>query len=305
MSKTLYISVVLSTYNEETYIEKSVRSILNQSYPYFELIVVNDGSTDNTLNILKSIVDERLIILDKENSGLPDSLNYGIQRAKYDWIARMDGDDIAEPTRFADQIEAIHDGLGVIGGQYRAIDSEGKYISNNLSTKPLTSFRCKLELILGRSPFAHPTVLIRKDLIKEFGGYDTNFKAAQDVELWMRLAPSTNMINLDKQVLNYRFHNNNISSKRKDLQRKLTFIGFMKYALSIRRPLSPSEFENFEDFLNKKGLITKNVILFDRSHSLGGIQRLIGISLYYFWRFLLLIKYRTLSKYYVKSILIK
>lgn len=300
-----YLSVVLSTYNEEKYIAKSIQSILDQTYPYFEFIIVNDGSTDGTLDVVRSFDDPRIIIIDKPNSGLPDSLNKGIEKAQYDWIARMDGDDIAEPTRFENQIRYIDDAVGVIGGQFREIDEDGNYRSQNISRKPLTSGKCKRWILFGMSPLAHPSVLVRKSLLQEFGGYDANFKAAQDIELWSRLSPSTTIINIPDVVLKYRKHSNNITNKRQELQRKLTFMGFLKYALKIRKPLNKSEFKRFEDIFANNGLLEKNARFFESSHSCTGIKRPILLVLYYAWRLQLLLRLRLRYKSYSKQILSK
>lgn len=299
----IYLSVVLSTYNEEKYIAKAIRSILDQTYPYFELIIVNDGSTDGTLDVVRSFEDPRIFIVDKPNSGLPDSLNKGIEKSKYDWIARMDGDDIAEPTRFENQIKYIEDSVGVIGGQFRVIDENDNLRSSNVSKKPLTTSKCKRWILFGMSPLAHPSVLIRKSLLQKYGGYDANFKAAQDNELWGRLSPSTRIINIPDVVLRYRKHNNNITSKRQDLQRKLAFMGFLKYVLKIRKPLSVEEFERFEGVFTSNRLIEKNAKYFEASHSCIGVKRPIYLVLYYAWRLLLFVKLRLRYTSYQKQIL--
>lgn len=288
----IYLSIVLSTYNEEKYIAKSIQSILDQSYPYFEFIIVNDGSTDNTLQIIKSFVDSRIVIIDKPNTGLPDSLNEGIKAAKYDWIARMDGDDIAAPNRFETQVQYIDDSVGVIGGQFKTIDENDKLSNTSISSKPLKYSTCKWWLLLGMSPLAHPTVLIRKSCLLEHGGYDTNFRAAQDMELWGRLSPDVKIINIPESVLFYRKHSNNISNKRKGLQMQLTFLGFLKYVLQIRRPLNADEFIKFKNYFEDKCLIQKNESLFDWSHNGRGLLRKIKIIIYYLWRLQLIIKYR-------------
>lgn len=302
MNNTIYISVVLSTFNEERYISESIQSILNQSYPYFEFIIVNDGSTDNTLNIIKSFNDPRIIVIDKPNSGLPDSLNIGIENAKYDWIARMDGDDIAEPTRFETQVKYINKTVGVIGGQYISIDENGNELTGNISAKPLSYHTCKRWLLLGMSPIAHPTVLIRKSCLKKYGGYDTNFKAAQDIELWSRLSPNVEIINVPEKVLKYRHHSNNITNKKKELQRKLTFLGFMKYILRIRKPLTKTEFSQFENFFSNNGLIQRNDKYFTLSHKGVGVIRSIKLVSYYMWRLMLVLKYRYCRSSIIKKI---
>ena len=304
IKEPVYISVILSTYNEEKYIGKSIQSILDQTYPYFEFIIVNDGSTDSTLQIVKSFTDPRIVIIDKPNSGLPDSLNKGIESAKYDWIARMDGDDIATPDRFERQVSYIKDDSGVIGGQFISINEMGNPISGKVSNKPLTYAKCRYALLFGMSPLAHPTVLVKKELLIKYGGYDVNFRAAQDVELWSRLVPFVKIINIPDQILYYRQHTNNITNKRKDLQRKLAFLGFMKYVLKLRRPLTSEEFNRFEQVLSKKSLIQRNDKYYLWSHETNGHMRVVKLLMYYMWRLLLILKYRLTRPLVIREILI-
>lgn len=304
MNKPIYLSVILSTYNEEKYIAKSIQSILDQTYPYFEFIIVNDGSTDSTLQIVRSFSDPRIVVIDKPNTGLPDSLNKGIECAKYDWIARMDGDDIAMPNRFERQINYIKKESAIIGGQFISINEDGNAISGKISRKPLTYAKCKFALLFGMSPLAHPTVLIKKELLVQYGGYDVNFRASQDLELWCRLVSFANMVNISDPILFYRQHNNNITNKRKDLQRKLAFLGFMKYVLKLRRPLTSEEFQRFENVLSKNQLIQRNGKYFIWSHEGSGHLRVIKLMVYYVWRLLLIIKYRIIRPFIIKDILV-
>lgn len=304
MNEPIYISVVLSTYNEEKYIAKSIQSILDQTYPYFEFIIVNDGSTDSTLQIVKSFTDPRIVVIDKPNSGLPDSLNRGITAAKYDWIARMDGDDIATHDRFERQVSYIKEDSAVIGGQFISINEMGDPISGKVSNKPLSYAKCRSALFFGMSPLAHPTVLVKKELLIKYGGYDVNFRAAQDVELWSRLVPFVKIINIPEPILFYRQHTNNITNKRKDLQRKLAFLGFMKYVLKLRRPLTSEEFNRFENVLSNKSLIQRNDKYYKWSHDGKGHARTVKLLMYYMWRLLLIFKYRLIRPLVIKEILV-
>ena len=289
----IYLSVILSTYNDEKYISDCITSILNQTYPYFELIIVNDGSTDSTLEIIKSFKDERIVLVDKPNSGLPDSLNKGISISKYDWIARMDGDDVAEPDRFEKQIQYLNDSVDIIGGQYKTIDSDGNYTTGEISRKPLSNFVCKCWLFFGMAPIVHPTAIIRKSLLDKYGQYDINFKAAQDLELWSRLAPTARMINCKDVVLKSRSHTSSITSSRSGLQRDLAFLGYLKYVLRIRQTLTDTQFDRlcstFGDY------VEKNKIFYDKSHNHSNRIRFIYIVFYYIWRVMLLLRLRISS----------
>lgn len=282
----------MSTYNEERFISESISSILQQTYPYFELVVVNDGSTDSTLEKIKAFQDNRIVLIDKPNSGLPDSLNKAISISRYDWIARMDGDDIAEPDRFEKQVKYLTERIDILGGQYKTIDENGDYITGKVSKKPLSSFKCKTWLLLGMSPLVHPSVIIRKSLLDKYGPYDINFRAAQDLELWSRLAPTARIKNCKEVVLKSRNHNNSITSSRASLQRELAFLGYLKYVLRIRQPLSPMQFSNFYQLFKGNGLIDKNNLLFEKSHKIKGRIRALYILFYYLWRLSLLLRLR-------------
>ncbi len=97
------ITVLLPTFNSGEYLSTSIKSILEQTYTDFEFLIVDDGSTDSTENIVKSFKDKRIKYLKKKRTSLPDTLNYGLKHAKYEWIARMDADDFALPNRLEEQ----------------------------------------------------------------------------------------------------------------------------------------------------------------------------------------------------------
>lgn len=290
MKEPVYISVVLCTYNDERYIKSSVDSILNQTYPYFELIIVNDGSTDNTFTILKQIEDERIRIINKPNTGLADSLNEGVKAAKYQWIARMDGDDISLPNRLEVQIKLIDSGASVIGGQFYVIDENSKYKSKMPSNNPLSPLRSKLYVMLGWNPLAHPSALISKNALSMVGGYDPNFSASQDMDLWFRISKKHKIINTKEVVLLYRKHSNNISNGRKDIQIKMAFIAYIKRALGINRVLSPNEFRILQENQLISSLICKNHDYVKGLEGLKSIKRALVLVRYYAWRFWIFVR---------------
>jgi glycosyltransferase involved in cell wall biosynthesis len=125
------VSVVMSVYNNESYIREAVESVLNQSFKDFEFIIINDGSTDRTREILTSYTDERIRLFDQENRGLTISLNRGLSLAKGSYIARMDGDDISDPERFAEEVRFLeqNEKIGLIGTYAHRIDEQGRIVS--------------------------------------------------------------------------------------------------------------------------------------------------------------------------------
>jgi len=205
------VSVVMSVYNSEKYLKEAIESILNQTYTNFEFIIVNDGSTDNSLDIIQEYMkkDERIVLISRENKGLPYSLNEGIEKAKGKYIARMDADDISLPTRFEEQVRFMEENeeVGVCGTSVLDIDTGDKWI--------LTSKDNELKVqLLFSSVFAHPSVMIRKELFDSYSlSYDVNYRQSQDFELWTRMSEYTKFANLKKQLLKYRVLDDSITRK--------------------------------------------------------------------------------------------
>ena len=246
------ISVVISTYNDEKYIAESIQSILNQTYPYFELIIVNDGSTDNTLQIVKSFDDPRIVIIDKPNTGLIDSLNVGVKAATYEWIARMDGDDVAEPTRFEEEIKLFRDNVVIVSSQCSVINEFGVTTGR---TKFFTSkFGVALSNLFDLSLIAHPTVIFNKSVYNEVGGYDPLMYVAEDYDLWAKMCAKGKLAICNKQLLKLRKHGGNISSNKRKVAILNNCIGYIKKMSNINRCLTPSEYESLKHAVEESSL---------------------------------------------------
>jgi glycosyltransferase involved in cell wall biosynthesis len=207
------ISVILPVYNGEKYLAEAINSILSQTYRDFELIIVNDCSSDGTSEILSTYIDERIrIINNSSNLKLSRSLNKGIETAQGQFIARMDADDVSLPERFEKQVAFLegHPEIGVVGCWVRRIDEKG-----NITGKIFRETRpeaIKWELFFG-TPVPHPTVMIRAAVIKRAGGFSNDISAAVDYECWTRLVKTTKFANLAEFLLLYRMHTENMSSK--------------------------------------------------------------------------------------------
>jgi len=208
------ISVLLSVFNNEQYIHESICSVLCQTFGDFELIIIDDASTDRTPEILASFDDPRIRIhKNSSNLGLTRSLNIGLELCKGKYIARVDSDDISHPDRFARQVDFFenHPNIGVLGTNYERITSDGTH------TGMVCTHRSDWELVHWllnfENPISHPTVCMRTNLIKQVGGYDEDFRFTQDYDLWGRLAKITFMANLPETLLYYRSgHENQIST---------------------------------------------------------------------------------------------
>jgi glycosyltransferase involved in cell wall biosynthesis len=204
------VSVVLPVFNGGEFLEEAVRSILTQTFHDFELIAIDDGSTDATLQILQGLKrqDARVFVVSRENLGLVATLNQGVQMARGTWIARMDADDIAEPTRLERQIKWLDQtGADICGSWVKLFGrSDGRILKH-----PQFDSAIKAELLFGSS-FAHPTVVMRRELAKHFP-YDADWDSCEDYELWCRAALfGWRMTNVPESLLRYRQHNNQVSS---------------------------------------------------------------------------------------------
>lgn len=177
------ISVILPVYNCEKYIASSINSILQQTYKNFELIIINDGSSDSTLNILNSYDDVRIRIVNRQNMGLVYSLNEGISLASGQFIARMDADDLSDERRFESQLSLMQSKqLDICGCNFSIISENNKVIG--FKEVPIDNFNL---VLMTNVPFAHGSIMMRKkfiDINKLKYGMSKYIKA-EDYQLWV------------------------------------------------------------------------------------------------------------------------
>lgn len=199
----------MSVYNGEKYLREAIESILNQTFIDFEFIIVNDGSTDNSLKIIKNYSDERILIINNEkNIGLTKSLNKALKQAKGEYIARQDADDISLPNRFEKQVKHFekHPEVVLVGTNVCLIDETGEIIE-----KRVVSAKPSIKDLFKKNRFSHGSVMIQKEIVDKLGGYNELFKYSQDYELWLRIAKCYEVRNLTQVLYKLRFHNENIS----------------------------------------------------------------------------------------------
>lgn len=200
------VTVLMPAYNAERYVAEAVRSILAQTWRDFELLVIDDGSTDGTLKALQALDDPRLRIeRNPGNLGLIATLNRGLELARGRYVARMDADDVARPQRLALQIAYLeaHPDIAVLGAAVDLIDSEGRRFSGLRFPTSSTEIH---RLLLVDCCLVHPTVVFRRDIVLAAGGYDPKARHAEDYELWLRLADQHRLANLPEALLGYRIH---------------------------------------------------------------------------------------------------
>ena len=207
----LETSIILTNYNGMPFLKYAVKSILNQTYRNFELILVDDGSTDDSKKYLQSIKDKRVILLlNKKNKGQTFCLNKALKISKGKFISRMDSDDIAFKNRLEKQVNFLNKNkeIDIVGSQVRLIDENGKKIGKIIlpcSSSSIWAYS------LMHNPFVHPTVTIRKKILNSLDKiYDNKF-INQDFELWSRLLLDIKAANLNEILLYYRQHQSNMS----------------------------------------------------------------------------------------------
>lgn len=213
------VSVVMSVYNAEKYLREAIESILNQTFKDFEFIIIDDASTDNSLKIIESYKDPRIVMLKNEkNIGLTKSLNRGLKIAKGEYIARMDADDVSLPTRLQKQCSFLdkNSNCAVCGTFVFLIDSQSNIIGK--SVKPIKSKDISKELQFNNC-LTHGSVMMRKTVLEMVGFYDEEIKRAQDYDLWVRISEIFEIRNLPKFLYCWRNHCENIENKYCDEQR--------------------------------------------------------------------------------------
>lgn len=199
----------MSVYNGEKYLIEAIDSILSQTYTDFEFLIIDDGSTDRTSEILFSYDDPRIrIVTNKENIGLTKSLNKGLALARGEYIARMDADDISHPERFKKQIIFLDNDpyCGIVGTSIKTIDFEGKIINTH---KLL--FNPSYPDFLKGNQLIHGSIMTRKVILDQFSGYNEIFKKTQDYALWLQIAKKFNIYNLHEYLYYLRLHDKSIS----------------------------------------------------------------------------------------------
>lgn len=227
-SNTPKVSVIMAVYNGETYLSEAILSVLNQTEKNFEYIIIDDGSTDDSQKIIKSFHDERIVYFKKIHSGLVDSLNLGLQKARTEFIARFDADDICMPERLEKQLSFFeqHPENVLVGSYAVKIDEFGEEIGT-LEYPPLAWPEIKKYSLL-HNPFIHPTVMFRRELIRIVGDY-RNFKHAEDYELWTRIIYKYPCANIDEPLLKYRVHTGQITEKRKITSIFIRFFALFRF----------------------------------------------------------------------------
>lgn len=217
------VSVVMPVYNGGPFLKAAIESILNQTYKDFELILINDGSSDDSARIISSFNDGRIVsVTHEQNKGLIYSLNEGISLSRGKYIVRMDADDISLEDRFQKQVAFMeaHPQIGVAGTEYYSF-SEIKLKKIYAYTEP----EILKSMLIFKSCLCHPSVIIRKSVLTENNiRYDERYKHAEDYDLWVQLSKVTKLSNVKGLLLKYRSHDQQVSISHTGIQKDNGYI---------------------------------------------------------------------------------
>lgn len=251
------VTVLMSVFNGEAYLKKTIESILDQTFSDFEFLIINDGSTDDTGAILEHEAkrDTRIKVFEQDNQGLVASLNFGLRKARGQLIARIDADDIAYPLRLEKQVAYMddHPEILVLGSAITLIDEKGRTVKE--INYPTGTNKVKSAMMLG-SKLAHPAVMMRREQVIQAGAYREACRHAEDYDLWLRLLEIGKIDNLDEALLYYRQHDKKISVTESFTQRLATECARFAYQMrkngkadpldSMELPLNIDKFKDFD-----------------------------------------------------------
>ncbi len=209
------MSVVMAVFDGGSWVGAALESLLEQTLANLEVIVIDDGSTDTTPDVLASVRDPRLRIERSARRGLTLSLNRALELARAPLIARLDADDLALPERLARQrqfLEAYPD-VGLLGTGAREVDPAGREVA---IVRPPADDAAIRHALIRANPFVHSSVVMRRAALERVGGYDPSFPVAQDYDLWMRLARVTRLANLPEPLVTRRLAVGRVSAVRED-----------------------------------------------------------------------------------------
>jgi len=290
MASGIPLTVLMACYNAERYLADSIASVLAQSFRDFEFVIVDDGSKDRTAQILEHFArrDGRIVLLRKEHTGLADSLNFGIERARGKWIARIDADDLCNQQRLERQLAYVrtHQDVVFLGTGCVEIDEKGTVRKVHRYPSDHRRLVRRLQRRLSFPP--HSSALFRTDAAKRVGGYRTQVRRAQDLDLWLRLSEIGTLNCLPDPLIQLRKHGTQVSLERDGIQQLVDgYAAITSYFIRLARAEDPLDgvpgsaaryLEWIESRLKEEGVIARHKIWTGaRALALGASNRFTGL----------------------------
>lgn len=246
------VSVLIAVHNGMPYLPETIESIRSQSFRDFEVVLVDDGSTDETPRFIQAIDDPRIVYYRNKSRGFVNALNYGLQLARAPVVARMDADDLALPTRLERQYQYLrdHPECVLVGCDYYDIDGNSEIVSEN--DYNYASDRVLRWLLLICNPFIHPGVSFRRSTVADLGGYRREYESAEDYDLWTRICAVGKVANIPCKLMKKRYHSNSMSVIRRATQSRHAGTIAANYAKSQFPSLDPANVEALCRFMSDR-----------------------------------------------------
>ena len=259
------VSVILPVYNGAPFLKQAISSILSQTYTDFELVVIDDGSNDESVEIVKAIADHRVRLIANEiNLGLPATLNKGIANSTGKYIARQDQDDFAAPNRLARQVGLMdaNSDIGLLGTWAKILDEgvDGEWIASGEHKHPVDDATLRWRL-LWNSPFVHSSVMMRRNIFDAVGGYATEPERLfpEDYDLWSRIAKISSVANIPDFLQFYRQTPNGLSRIKNELIREGVYrVGEKNLGMSLQSSFRESDVRNIVRSLNGQNDVARS-----------------------------------------------
>lgn len=270
------LSVLMTVYNGMPYLPDAVQSILCQDFTKFEFVIVDDGSTDGTAFYILQLQDPRIVYLRQENGGTAAAANLGLTSCRGEYLARMDADDIALPTRFSKQVKFLdeHAEIGFLGTQVAPL---GEARVGRSLILPSTNKAIVESLFKGKHALCHPTLMMRTQLLKQIGGY-WKLKLVDDWDMMLRMTEITNAHNLDEVLHHYRVHRGSLNGSK---MRQLRFAVDYCIDSAVRRKENRSAISvtEFREALAKRPFVRQlvdSIDIYSRSQYRLAVAEILG-----------------------------
>ncbi len=266
------ISVIIPLFNKEKSVRDTINSVLKQSFPNFELIIINDGSFDKSIEVINQVKDCRIRIVSTENRGVSSARNRGVSESKYGLIALLDGDDLWDTFFLEEMVSLIqaYPYASLYGCAYSFQNLDSSIYSPDLGLESLSrGYIDYFKLAKNNTLFTSSSVIFRKDSFNEIGGFDNKLSKGEDIDLWIRFALKKRVAFYNKPLIIYKLDSENRSASRKDSKDNYLIWNLNKYEKYEK------ENQNFKDFLDQWRLAHINNFLTGNSHEVDEIYSLI------------------------------